>query len=57
MNDQNRISPYNINTIPDWKVMRMKKKNQSKRSLGDPIPNFPEWHQKTGMADSKENFL
>ena len=53
MNDQNRISPYNINTIPDRKGMRIK----NERSLGDPIPNFPKWHQKTGMADSKENFL
>ena len=38
MSDQDRISPYNINTISSTQVMR-KKKISAKGSLVDPITN------------------
>ena len=44
-NDQNRISPYNINTISINEVLRMKK-DINKGSLDDPMPNSPNNHHK-----------
>ena len=39
--DQDRISPYNIDTISSRQVMRIKKKNQLGGLQGDPVPNSP----------------
>ena len=39
MSDQERISPYNINTISSRLVMK-NKKNITRGLLVDPIPNF-----------------
>ena len=39
MSDQDRISPYNINTISSRQVMRIKK--NISWGLADPIPNSP----------------
>ena len=42
MSDQDRISPYNINTISSRQVMRIKKNiNYLKGLLVDPISNSP----------------
>ena len=40
MSDQDRISPYNINTISSRQVMRIKK-ILIRESLFDPTPNSP----------------
>ena len=53
--DQNRISPYNINTITSRQVMRIRKIS-IKGFLVDPIPNSLSYHHKNHMADSKENY-
>ena len=55
MSDQNRVSPYNINTILSRKVMRIYS-NIKKQLLVDPIPSSPDSHHKIYMADSKENY-
>ena len=56
MSDQDRISPYNINTILSSHVMRTEKKKSIRGLLlADPIPNAPNKHHKIYMADSKEN--
>ena len=54
MSDQDRISPYNINTISSRRVMGMKKISTG-GSLLDPIPNSPKSYYNNCMADSKEN--
>ena len=41
MCDQDRIFPYNINTVSSSQVMRMKKKKLIRGLLVDPIPNSP----------------
>ena len=41
MSDQDRISPYNINTMASRQVMRIKKKILIWGLLVDPIPNSP----------------
>ena len=55
MSDQNRVSPYNINTILSRKVMRIYQ-NIKKQLLVDPIPSSPNSHHKNCMAESKENY-
>ena len=56
MSDKDRISPYNINTIPSRQVMRIKK-NIDCDLLVDPIPNSPNWHHKNckGTVGRKTN--
>ena len=39
MSDQDRISPYNINTMVSRQVMRIKKETLIWGLLVDPIPN------------------
>ena len=57
MPDQDRISPYNINTISKGKVMRERWKINFFTGLSvDPIPNYPKQHNENCMADSKENY-
>ena len=57
MPDQDRISPYNINTISKGKVMRERWKINFFTGLSvDPIPNYPKQHHENCMADSKENY-
>ena len=41
MSDQDRISPYNINTESSRLVRRMKKKYSIRELQVDPIPNSP----------------
>ena len=41
MSDQDRISPYNINTMSSRQVMRIKRKNINYGLQVDPIPNSP----------------
>ena len=53
--DQDRISPYNINTISSRQVMRIEK-NINYGIIVDPIPNSLNQHHKNCMADSKENY-
>ena len=48
MSDQERISPYNINTKSSKQMMRIKK-NVNRRLLIDPIPKFPKSHEKSEM--------
>ena len=54
MSDQDRISPYNINTTPSekWLLREM----TIKKSLANPIPNSPNPNHKSCMIDSKENY-
>ena len=56
MCDQDRISPYNINTIWGRQVMRIKKISL-RGLLVDSIPNSLNQHHQNCMADSKENYL
>ena len=51
MSEQERISPYNFNTISSIEVMRIKKIS-IRGLLIDPIPNSPNWHHKSFMEDS-----
>ena len=55
MSDQNRVSPYNINTILTRKVMRIYQ-NIKWRFLTDLIPSSPSSHHKNCVPDSKENY-
>ena len=55
MNDQERISPYNINTISSIEVMKIGKLS-IRGLLVDPIPNSPNRHHKNCMSDSKKNY-
>ena len=41
MSDQDRFSPYNINTISSRQVMKKKKKKSILRLLIDPKTNSP----------------
>ena len=51
--DQDRISPYSINTMSRRQVLRIK---ISVRQLKvNSIPNSPNQHHENCMADSKEN--
>ena len=55
MSDQNRVSPYNINTILTRKVMRIYQ-NIKWRFLTDLIPSSSSSHHKNCVPDSKENY-
>ena len=55
MSDQNRVSPYNINTIFTRKVMGIYQ-NIKKLFLTDLIPSSPNSHHKNCVPDSKENY-
>ena len=52
---QDRISPYNINTISSRRVTRIKK-ILIRGLLVDPIPNSPNSHHHIYEADSKEGY-
>ena len=47
--DQDKISPYDINTISSRQVMRIRKNIWE--LLGDLIPNSPNKNHNNGMAD------
>ena len=55
MSDQNRVSPYNINTILSRIVMKIYQ-NIKKQLLFDPIASSQNSHHKNGQADSKVNY-
>ena len=55
MSDQDRISPYNINTISSRQVMRMKK-NINWGIISWSNTKFSKLKYKNYMADSKENY-
>ena len=54
MSDQDRISPYNINTISTRQVMRVKKTISLGIISGSNAKFFK--HYKNCMVDSKENY-
>ena len=56
MSDQDRISPYNINTISSRQVMRIKK-NINEGMISWSTTKFSKQHSESDMADSKENKL
>ena len=57
MSDQNRISPFKVNTLSSRKVKRIKKKISIRGLLSDPIHNSPNYHDKNcNEADSAENY-
>ena len=62
MNDQDRISPNNTNTMSSRQVMRIKKNmnygiiSALISSLVDPFTNSPNQHHKNCLADNKENY-
>ena len=55
MSDQDRISPYNINTISSRQVIRIIG-NINQGILVDPTSNSPNEHYKKYMADREENY-
>ena len=55
MSDQERISPYNINTTSRRYKMRIKE-IINKWLIDDPIPNSLNLHQKYCIADNMENY-
>ena len=55
MSDQNRVSPYNINTMLSRIVMKIHQ-NIKKELLFDPIASSQNSHYKNCQADSKENY-
>ena len=55
MSDQDRISPYNINTILSRQVMRIKK-NINYRIANWSDTKFSNQHNENRLADSKENY-
>ena len=56
MSDQNRISPFKVNTLSSRQVKRIKKK-KIRGLLSDPIHNSPNYHDKNcNEADSAENY-
>ena len=57
MSDQDRISPYNINTISSRQVMRIIGKKILFRGLiVDPVPNSPNQQYNNYMAEREENY-
>ena len=54
MSDQDRISPYQIDTISNRQVMR--KNVSAKGLLVDPIPNSQSLHYKSCIANGRENY-
>ena len=58
MGNQDRISPYNINTILSRQVMRIKKNiNMSLIIIFVPIPSSLNQRHKNWMAGNKENYV
>ena len=55
MSDQDRISPYNTNTVSSRQVMRINKISTRGLSV-DPMASSPNSHDKNCIADSKENW-
>ena len=55
LSDQERISPYNANTISGRQVMRMEKISIKKLSV-DSIPNSHKENHKNCMADTEEKY-
>ena len=55
MHDQDRISPYNNDTISSRQVMRIRK-IPNMGLLDDPIPNSPNQHHKNCMEETKEKY-
>ena len=55
MSDQDRISPYNIDTMSSRQVMRVKKYIDKGISF-DPIATSPNQLQNNRMEDSRENY-
>ena len=55
MSDQNRISPYDINTISSRIVMRLEK-NINKEIISWLNTKFSEWNLKNCMEDREENY-
>ena len=67
IHQQDILSPYNINTISSRQVTRIEKRKISSRGrvngllvkdykVVDPIPNSPNQHDKSCMAESRENY-
>ena len=54
--DQDRISPYNINTMSSREVMGINKNMISGELLVDLMPNSLNQHHENCMADSKEYY-
>ena len=55
MSDQEKISPYKINTMLSIGVMRIKKISIRGLSV-DPTPNSPNLFHKNCMEDNKKNY-
>ena len=55
MSDQDRISPYNINTISSRIAMTLEK-NINKEIISWLNAKFSEWNLKNCIEDSKENY-
>ena len=55
MSDQDRISPYDINTISSRIVMRLEK-NRNKEIISWLNTKFSEWNLKNCMKYSKKNY-
>ena len=55
MNDQDRISPYNINTISIRIVMRLEN-NINKEIISWLNTKFSKWNLKSCMKYSKKNY-
>ena len=56
MSDQERISPYNINTLSSRQVVRLNVKYESTNYLGWSNTKFPELRYLNCVVDSKEKF-
>ena len=54
MSDQDRISPYNTNTVSSG-VMRINKISSGGLSV-DPMASSPNSHDKNCISDNKENW-
>ena len=55
MSDQDRISPYDINTISSRKVMRLDEE-ENKEIISWSNTKFSEWNLKNCMKYSKKNY-
>ena len=56
MSDQDRISPYDINTISNRIVMRLEEKNINKEIISWLNTKFSKWNLKNCMKYSKKNY-
>ena len=55
MSDQDRISPYNTNTVSSRQVMKINKISTRGLSV-DPMASSPNLNYKNCIADNKENW-